>query len=258
MISCHPFYALSHKWSAKRYVIPTIIFSIAYNLPKFFELKTGKVYNTISNSTEYILEATKLRLNYEYFFFYTIWMNFVLMGLVPFMMITILNSLTVHQVIKQMRLFTGSAKNTESHNVINDERVETSRAPFLAKRQKSPKIKASSTIDTLSESKLTIISTIISIVFVICHGIRWIPNTFELIQISHPDFEEDHFKWPLWIENISIVSHFLITLNSSINFYVYYVSRIKEVGTCLTSDCLTSSRNDVYEIDPSTNASRIE
>ena len=138
MISCHPFYVISHKWSAKRYVNPTIIFSILYNLPKFFELKTGKVYNAISNSTEYILEGTNLRLNYEYFFFYTIWMNFVLMGLVPFTMITILNSLTVHQVIKQMRLFTGSAKNIESHNVINDVRVETSRAPFLAKRQKSP------------------------------------------------------------------------------------------------------------------------
>ena len=146
MISCHPFYVISHKWSAKRYVIPTIIFSILYNLPKFFELKTGKVYNAVSNSTEYILEGTNLRLNYEYFFFYTIWMNFVLMGLVPFVMITTLNGITVHQVIKQMRLITGSAKTIETHSVKNGVRVETSRAPFLAKRKRSQKIRRSQDI----------------------------------------------------------------------------------------------------------------
>ena len=115
---------------------------------------------------------------------------------------------------------------------------------------------SSSRTDNLSESQLTIISTIISVVFIICHGVRWIPNIYELVQISHPAYTEDAFVWPLWVENVSIISHFLITLNSSINFYIYYASRIKEVGVCLSPNCLSKMASHDQEFDPSTNISR--
>ena len=36
---CHPFFKISHTWSAKRYLIPILILSISYNIPKFFELE---------------------------------------------------------------------------------------------------------------------------------------------------------------------------------------------------------------------------
>jgi hypothetical protein len=43
---CHPFFKISHPWSARRYIIPILIFSIAYNAPKLGEFKavrtTGK------------------------------------------------------------------------------------------------------------------------------------------------------------------------------------------------------------------------
>jgi hypothetical protein len=35
---CHPFYTVSHRWSATHYVAPIVTFSFLYNLPKFFEL----------------------------------------------------------------------------------------------------------------------------------------------------------------------------------------------------------------------------
>ena len=43
LIVCHPFYTVSHKWSAWRYILPIVTFSLVYNLPKFFELYTGYV-----------------------------------------------------------------------------------------------------------------------------------------------------------------------------------------------------------------------
>ena len=36
---CHPFFKLSHTWSPKKYIIPILLFSVAYNIPKFAELE---------------------------------------------------------------------------------------------------------------------------------------------------------------------------------------------------------------------------
>ena len=260
MISCKPFFVVSHKWSANSYIIPTIIFSIIYNLPKFFELKTGNIIEDETNSTQYILEGTNLRFNHAYFFVYTIWMNFILMGVIPFMMITVLNSLTVHQVIKQMQYIRGFGTPDRNQRIPDDVKSENSRVPFLAKtarRINCTKIKSPSQTDAFNELQLTIISTAISVVFIICHGIRWIPNIFELIQVSHPDFTEDNFLWPLWVENTSIISHFLITLNSSINFYIYYASRLRETVTCCRTKSRIYSNDSNQEINPNTNVSRI-
>ena len=41
---CHPFFKLSHNWSARRYILPILVFSLAYNLPKFGELQVVKTY----------------------------------------------------------------------------------------------------------------------------------------------------------------------------------------------------------------------
>ena len=261
MISCKPFFVVSHKWSAKRYTIPTIIFSVIYNFPKFFELKTGNIIDVETNSTQYILEGTNLRLNYAYFLTYSIWMNFIFMGVIPIMIITILNSLTVHQVIKQMQYVRGSGASERNQGAPDEEKLENSRVPFLAKtvrRINCTKIKSPSQIDAFNELQLTITSTAISVVFIICHGIRWIPNIFELIQVSNPEFTEDNFLWPLWVENTSMISHFLITLNSSMNFYIYYASRLKEIVTCCQTKCPINSTSSNQETDPITNVSRIQ
>jgi hypothetical protein len=39
---CRPFYTASKNWSAKRYIIPILVFSTLYNLPRFFELRSIK------------------------------------------------------------------------------------------------------------------------------------------------------------------------------------------------------------------------
>ena len=41
LIVCHPFYTVSHQWSAMRYMIPILTWSLLYNFPKFFELHTA-------------------------------------------------------------------------------------------------------------------------------------------------------------------------------------------------------------------------
>ena len=107
LIVCHPFYTVSHSWSAKRYVIPILIWSFLYNGPKFFELYT--TYDESKNSTShgYDVEASAMRLNEHYITIYCIWMNFVFMGLVPFLALIILNAQTLRSLIMKVRSESG-------------------------------------------------------------------------------------------------------------------------------------------------------
>ena len=44
---CHPFFKISLNWSPKKYIIPILIFSWAYNVPKFLELEVKKIIGKI-------------------------------------------------------------------------------------------------------------------------------------------------------------------------------------------------------------------
>ena len=37
---CCPFYAIRHRWNAKRYIIPIVMFSLLYNIPIFLVFLT--------------------------------------------------------------------------------------------------------------------------------------------------------------------------------------------------------------------------
>ena len=76
-----------------------------------------------------------------------------------------------------------------------------------------------------SEIDLAKISIIIAAVFLTFHSVKWIPNIYELIQRIQSDMEE--IPWPDWIENVTTVSHFLILLNSSVNYYIYELTHKK-------------------------------
>ena len=82
------------RWSARHYIIPIVSFSFLYNSPKFFELET-RVTSNAMNQTVYAIEPTSMRVNQYYIQIYCIWMNFVFMGLGPFVMLIVLNLFTL-------------------------------------------------------------------------------------------------------------------------------------------------------------------
>ncbi len=59
----------------------------------------------------------------------------------------------------------------------------------------------------------------IVVVFILCHSVKWIPNLYELSRLAR----EDKRAWPPWVESVTHISHFLMTVNSSVNFYIYCV-----------------------------------
>jgi hypothetical protein len=105
LIVCHPFYTVSHSWSSKRYVIPIVAFSVLYNSPKFFELHTtynATLLTECNETTGYDVAASSMRLNKYYITTYCIWMNFVFMGLIPFVALILLNSQTWRSLVSNV------------------------------------------------------------------------------------------------------------------------------------------------------------
>ena len=74
-----------------------------------------------------------------------------------------------------------------------------------------------------NEIALAKVGLTIVLIFILCHSVKWIPNIYELVRLS----TNNKRQWPSWIESITHVAHFLMSVNSSANFYVYCAKHFK-------------------------------
>ena len=119
-----PWLQISHNWPSKNIILPIIIFSITYNIPKFYELKVVTARDTIehrSNDNQTVLNEnyekhsdnssyeeyyqenisilpTNMRLNSWYIKIYLIYINMVTHGIIPMLTLTILNMAIYNKV----------------------------------------------------------------------------------------------------------------------------------------------------------------
>lgn len=144
--------------------------------------------DVVNSTIEYYkVEPRALRLDPTYIRVYCIWMNFVFMGLGPFLVLITLNALILRSLITQQSETSMSKKN---------------------------------------EIALAKVGLTIAVVFILCHSVKWIPNLYELYRLTL----KSKLSWPLWVECITHVSHFVVTLNSSVNFYIYCVKHFNLRG----------------------------
>ncbi len=90
-------------YSTRTFVIPVVLFTVCYNVPKFFELTAEKVHNSCANGNSTLIwtyKLTKMRSNPNYIRIYILWMNLFIQILGPFVILTILN-LKVYNRIKK-------------------------------------------------------------------------------------------------------------------------------------------------------------
>lgn len=80
------------------------VWSLLYNAPKFFELHTTFDENEDSKNG-YDVDAAEFRLNEYYIMIYCNWINFIFMGLIPFVALILLNAQTVKSLVVQVRKF---------------------------------------------------------------------------------------------------------------------------------------------------------
>ena len=281
---CHPFFIAGKNWSAKRYIIPIVLFSLFYNAPHFFEFRTIKyiapqgnnctnvsnvreayhswnkslavekdallclnnsmanlqlqneTYNSGENNSarwiettnpkkiQYKVELTVLRKNKYYYTIYIIGLNFVFNGLIPFSLIITMNTLLYSQlkiIVNSQSYRSSRFMSAASSHILNQSLVEDN---IAGQSNENKRIK-------YSEVMMSKVTIIIAFVFIIFHSIKWIPNIYELIQRIMNDENDEDIEWPTWVESITQISHFLIVLNSSVNFYIYWLTHYKLPAT---------------------------
>lgn len=97
---CHPLRArsLCTCGRAKLYVIGIMVFSVIYNLPKFFEASIQAEWYPEDNVTVYCVTPTQLRQNDVYVNIYIHWCYLIFIYLLPFISLAVLNACIYRQV----------------------------------------------------------------------------------------------------------------------------------------------------------------
>lgn len=174
------------------YILPIVLFSVLYNVTKFLEIET--IYlehvewdvdmNGTNTSTVIVypwLNATELRQHPDYAKYVVFILNFVVMGLVPVVMLTVLNFLIYRSI----------SRATAAHNNISS-----------AHRRDG----------TMARLLMAIV-----IVFLCCHSTKIIVNFYEAVQMV----QHGHLDQPAWVFTLVKINHLLLTINSATNIVIY-------------------------------------
>ena len=251
---CHPFYAISHRWRANRYIIPIVMFSLLYNIPIFFEIKSttincAHIYNNSSQSTltiqggiEPMYENVTISMCIKEFTKRRIFKpdcglveDCVFQKLTPTTIRQNYNYFTIYHIVFDL-LFKCiipfvilvvlntlmikrfiHRKDTKDKNLGNNIVMNNKVKMSLISRNSEDKhsfVYKTDQVTSYGEIFLAKVNLIIVFFCILCHSIRWIPQFYEIFYGL-----ED---WPQWITTVKHINHIAILLTSSINCCVYY------------------------------------
>ena len=266
-VVCRPLWYRAQATPSRTYTIPILLFSIIYNIPRFFEIKTiyipqdphpnnAKIANIscISNHTQdcnnseseldgqevhqtfqYSFEATKLRQNVNYYGVYHVGCAIIFQFILPLLVLIILNILIVRELIKHNN---GPAAMMSNGDGLQ-RTMSIHQGPSQLRRRRNQ----------VDRAKVTLA---ICGIFLVCHMFKWVLNFYEfyrrIIGILHNLTEaetESAIYESGWFIVVINISNTLVVLNSSLNFYIYV---LKDLWTKITqrntsdSNCNTNGQ----------------
>ena len=212
------------------YVMPGVVFTIIFYLPKFFELDVGEKHqcNDLRNETslhindsvdqvilkgikevckvKYFLVPTKLRRNHIYVFWYIIVSNLTLTIILPMCVLTFLNC----KIISSLMKFSERKHSLTSLNACT---MKDLNCPNYGLRTFKP--------STADRNKILILF-LISILFAFSHSLRVVLNVDEFIlRMNEMTKNQSCPSSRIWIRYVGPFNQLLIILNSSLNFFIY-------------------------------------
>ena len=122
-VVCRPFWYHEKAIPSWRYTIPILLFSVIYNIPRFFEVRTVRTYQSIlsesqlnetseegynitlmhlknENKIVYSVEPTEMRKNVNYYGVYHIGCAIIFQFIIPLLVLIVSNGLILRQLIK--------------------------------------------------------------------------------------------------------------------------------------------------------------
>jgi len=214
----HPFARLRYGYSSRHFIIPVVLYSVLFNLPKFFELTTScpeSAQETLNTSIvgapgkflgdclhgDLEIVGREMRGNYWYLNIYILWLNTLLNILFPVSSLIVLNIIIFRKIEEHL-------KNLGSNR-------ELTLSEYSSKRLKHEKTLRKREV-LLSRISVYIVGMMVS-----CHTIRIVPNTWEIIQTFNAE-NPQNIPWPPWVRMVTMISHLALTLSCSLSFYIYY------------------------------------
>ena len=212
-----------------KYVSPVILFSIIYCMPIFFSSMiqsvpapstmdslminetmndtTTSITTDTQNETMFCLLPTDLRLSRHFILWYINVANFVVTGAIPFLSLAFLNC-KIFQIIR-------TSMKEQQHLTVS--RTVTATNGNSQKNQRA------------EEVKQAIVLFGIVIAFFVCHVLRIVVNIEEIITYEDWVQTEERARQAgkycggvqFWTMITTDVSHMLLQINASINFFIY-------------------------------------
>ncbi|XP_023332149.1 FMRFamide receptor [Eurytemora carolleeae] len=187
-------------------MVGSATFSILYNIPS---VSLGEMNDSMK--TIYIPAVSSLRTNTTYLTIH-FWSKLVLVELGPYVLLTTLNII------------------------------------IIIRARQSSQIQPRSAQASKKELQMVQILLLIVIMFVICQSFKIIPDLYEVFQCS---FGERRIPacWenpPKVVNTLSIISHLALSINSSVNFFVYVAwgSKFRKALMRLIQSKFRGSRNE--------------
>ena len=195
-----------HPWRrVLTYVAPVVLLSVLFNIPKFFETTmfyatyTTNVTDPITNVTtaqeveKLTLATSPLRLNRAYVLWYSNVARLLVTGFIPLGLMTYFN-FQIYQLLKRRRRMNNRPNQAAQHAQQKHE-----------------------------ETKQAIVLFAIVVLFMICHAVRIVLNIHEVFNIEEIRISMLNGCYGQGLARFlgTSISHFLITLNASVNFFIY-------------------------------------
>ena len=222
----------SHFRHFATFILPPILLAFFINLPKFFEFRLTKVGIDMVD-----WEPTELRLSSSYILFYNHWTRMLLTGILPFLHLLLLN-LKIRTVLTRRSLRNQKVREEKDEKgsslscpSTNSKVVESSSAPSFPCR--TSRGRSQSTAESTDGILLRVhcshdrrqeinsnMVPMVAAVYLVTHSPRLVANLTECwIQVELSDCPQPP---PHWLNLLVLVSHVCLTLNSSLNFFIYF------------------------------------
>ena len=172
----------SHNSRLAKYVVPITTFSVLFNLPKFFESKL------MYREDDIFVEITELRMSDIYVTWYHNWSRFLVLGIIPFSVISVLNY-RIYITVKKRRM--NVRKN-------NDDNLSVVLVVIVFSFLMSNVLRIS-----LNMHEITVIEEI------------------QLCRCSELG------GFPISIVVLGFISHILLVINSSVNLLIYCIFGVR-------------------------------
>ena len=240
---CHPLIYRSHRLShvpyihLLTYILPSIFLAIILNIPKFFETEL-----VLRNTTDdenitrqvYDYAITPIRLNPDYVYYYTHLTRLFFTGIIPFFYLLFMN-ISILINIRKSRL-------TSTKMLVLYTLPAAVQNRVLKNRRQSSK-------------KFCVTLGAIVILYLVCNTPRLLLNFFDHFSSSLELYDScDCAVNPVELESFILVSHLFLTINSSVNFIIYFTvsKKFKKVVLAKVKFLIFKKSNRVrFEIEDS-------